>query len=135
MQALPIAVKHILPIVFVVDLRCRRGEGGGMANIVNVKIDVRKLDKARFFEGKPDKDGHRPLYADIVLFPKKEVGQFGDTHFCKQSKKKDEQVELPIIGNATERGATQAPAAKPATRQPTRPAPQNLDEDGSDTPF
>lgn len=98
-----------------------------MSNIIQVKIDVRKLDKARFFEGKEDKNGHRPLYADVVLFPKKEVGQYGDTHFVKQSKKKDEEVEMPIIGNATERGASKAPAAQ--SKPATPPAHENLDED------
>lgn len=98
-----------------------------MANTITVKIDVRKLDKARFFEGKEDKNGHRPLYADVVLMPKKDVGQFGDTHFVVQSKKREENIQMPIIGSATERGAKQsAPApqhAKPA------PAQENLDED------
>lgn len=98
-----------------------------MPNIITVKLDVRKLDKARFFEGKPDAQGHKPLYADLVLMPRKEVGKFGDTHIVKQSKKKDEQVEMPIIGNATERGS--APAAAP--RQQAAPA----RDDTEDVPF
>lgn len=105
---------------------------GGMANLVTLKVDVRKLDKSRFFEGKPDKDGHKPLYADLVLIPRRELGNYGDTHLVKQSKKKDEQVELPIIGNATERAGP--PQQQPGSRQPTRPAappspPPDLDED------
>lgn len=95
-----------------------------MANVITLKVDVRKLDKSRFFEGK-EKDGHKPLYADLVLMPKKEVGQFGDTHFVVQSKKKDENITMPIIGNATERGAMSAP--KPATSA-TVPA-EKMDED------
>ena len=87
-----------------------------MPNIITVKLDVRKLDKARFFEGKPDAQGHKPLYADLVLMPRKETGKFGATHICKQSKKKDEQVDLPIIGDATERGS--APAAAPKSTPP-----------------
>jgi hypothetical protein len=101
-----------------------------MANLITVKIDVRKLDKARFFEGKPDKKGHKPLYADIVLVARKEVGQYGDTHIVKQSKKKEEQVEMPIIGSATERvfsQAAKAPAPAPATNTP--PPQENIDED------
>ena len=97
-----------------------------MSNIITVKVDVRKLEKARFFEGKPDKNGHKPLYADLVLMPKKETGQYGDTHFVVQSKKKDENIQMPIIGNATERGAP-APAARPAAAP--APAQENLDED------
>lgn len=103
-----------------------------MPNIITIKVDVRKLEKARFFEGKPDKDGHRPLYADLVLMPKKEVGQFGDTHFVVQSKKKEEQIQMPIIGNATERGG--APAAAPAPKPAPRPAPREEDLD-PDVPF
>lgn len=98
-----------------------------MANIITIKVDVRKLDKSRFFEGKPDKNGHKPLYADLVLMPKKEVGNFGDTHFVVQSKKKDEQISMPIIGNATERGGA-APARPLAPRQ----APQ---DDMGEPPF
>ena len=97
-----------------------------MPNVIVVKVDVRLLEKARFFEGK-EKNGHKPLYADLVLMPKKEVGQFGDTHLVVQSKKKDENIQMPIIGSATERGNA-APAAKPATRQPPRPAQEDLDQ-------
>jgi hypothetical protein len=102
-----------------------------MPNVITLKVDVRKLEKARFFEGKPDKDGHRPLYADLVLMPKKEVGQFGDTHFIVQSKKKDENIQMPIIGNATERGNHSGSENAPRTASvPAKPSAQeNLDED------
>jgi hypothetical protein len=91
-----------------------------MANIITIKVDVRKLDKSRFFEGKEDANGHRPLYADLVLIERREVGKYGDTHLVKQSKKKDEEVELPIIGSATDRSKQrpandQAPAPAQAT--------------------
>jgi len=76
-----------------------------MPSLISVKLDCKLLDKARFFQGKANKDGHEPLYIDLVLIPRKETGKYGDTHIVKQSKKKDEQVELPIIGSATERGA------------------------------
>ncbi len=90
-----------------------------MSNVITVKVDVRLLEKARFFEGK-EKNGHKPLYADLVLMPKKEVGQYGDTHFVVQSKKKDENVQMPIIGSAAERGG--APAPKPAAPRQAAPA-------------
>jgi hypothetical protein len=103
-----------------------------MPNLITAKIDVRRLDKARFFEGKPDANGHKPLYADVVLIPRREPGKFGDTHIVKQSKKKDEVVELPIIGNATEREPYGASA-------PTQPAPKATQtiapDDGEDVPF
>ena len=104
-----------------------------MASIITVKIDVKKLDKARFFEGKPDRNGHKPLYCDLVLIARKEVGQYGDTHIVKQSVTKEERearLEMPIIGNATERGGAMNSQGPQQTRP--KPAPQrqeNLDED------
>ncbi len=99
-----------------------------MPNIITVKIDVRLLDKARFFEGK-EKNGHKPLYADLVLIPRREVGQYGDTHFVKQSVTKEEReakLEMPIIGNAVERGGR--PAAAPAV-QHAKSAPTDDQDD------
>ena len=100
-----------------------------MANIITLKIDVKKLDKSRFFQGKEDKDGHTPLYADLVLIPRKEVGRFGDTHMVKQSKKKDEKVELPIIGSATEKEAFQSKQQPPPPAQSSAGFGGNIDED------
>jgi hypothetical protein len=97
-----------------------------MPNVIVVKVDVRLLEKARFFEGK-EKNGHKPLYADLVLIPKKEVGQYGDTHFVVQSKKKDENIQMPIIGSATELGGQAPKQQAPSAQRP--PAQENLDED------
>lgn len=70
--------------------------------MITVKIDATKVDKSRLFEGKPDRQtGKAPKYLDLVLIPRKEVGRFGETHIVKQSKRKDENVDLPIIGSAT----------------------------------
>lgn len=93
-----------------------------MPNIITLKLDVPLIDKARLFTGK-EKNGHTPKYLDLVLIPKREVGQYGDTHLVKQSVSKEERerkIELPIIGNATERGAA-APKAPPA-QHANRPA-------------
>lgn len=101
-----------------------------MSNLITVKVDVRKLDKARFFEGKADKNGHKPLYADLVLIARKEPGQYGDTHLVKQSITKAEReakLELPIIGNATERGS--APASQHSTTPPPASTPTAAQED------
>lgn len=103
-----------------------------MPNLITVKVDVSKLDKARFFRGKPDASGHAPLYADLVLVPRREVGRYGDTHLVKQSKKREETVEMPILGSATERGA----ASGTASAQQSRPAPApNADISDEDVPF
>ena len=99
-----------------------------MPNLISVKIDVTKLDKSRFFRGKSDASGHAPLYADIVLIPRRDLGRYGDTHIAKQSKKKDDPAELPILGSATERGE-QPPAQRPAATPPPAPV------DDEDVPF
>lgn len=94
-----------------------------MPNTITVKLDVTLIDKARLFTGKTNAKGHTPKYLDLVLIPRKETGQYGDTHIVKQSISKAEReakVELPIIGNATERGVApqqgqqQAPAQSSA---------------------
>lgn len=107
-----------------------------MGNIINVKIDVSLIDKARLFTGKTRADGHTPKYLDLVLVPRREVGQYGDTHLVKQGVTKEEReagVEMPILGNATERG-TPKPAQAPAAKPPPKPAadarkPAELEED------
>lgn len=110
-----------------------------MGNIINVKIDVSLIDKARLFTGKTRADGHAPKYLDLVLVPRREVGQYGDTHIVKQGVTKEEReagVEMPILGNATERGAPKAPAAA-AQKPPPKPAAdaRKPDDLESDIPF
>lgn len=103
-----------------------------MPNILTVKVDVALIDKARLFVGKVAKDGHTPKYLDLVLIPRREAGQYGDTHLVKQSVTKEERekgVEMPIIGSATERGGA-APVQKPSAA-PAAPAPS----DDSDVSF
>lgn len=99
-----------------------------MPNIITIKLDAAKIDRARLFVGK-EKDGHTPKYLDLVLVPRKEVGKYGATHIVKQSVSKEERekgVEMPIIGDATERGG--APAPRPAVAPRSVPQ-ENLDED------
>lgn len=100
-----------------------------MPNIIQVKIDMNKVDKSRFFNGR-----NGALYLDLVLLPVRE-SKYGETHMVKQSVTKDERaakVQLPILGNAKEMGG--APTNEPAPRYaPPAPAPyrpsENLDED------
>lgn len=101
-----------------------------MPNLISVKIDVSLIDKARLFRtGKLAADGHQPVYLDLILIPKREMGRYGDTHLVKQSKKKDDPADLPILGSATERGE-QSPAPAPAQKTaPITPPADNLDED------
>jgi hypothetical protein len=104
-----------------------------MPNLITAKIDVRRLDKARFFEGKPDANGHKPLYADVVLIPRREPGKFGDTHLVKQSKKKDEVVR------DCRSSAARPSASRTANSAPAQPAPKATQtiapDDGEDVPF
>ena len=104
-----------------------------MANLIKLKIDVKKLDKSRFFQGKEDRNGHAPLYVDLVLIPRKEVGQYGDTHMVKQDKKKGETIDLPIIGNATEKEF--GGQSKPSTPPPQANQGGAGSEDFGDVPF
>jgi len=65
---------------------------------ISIKLDVKKLDKARFFAAQSG-----ALYVDLTMFldPDNE-GQFGDHGFLTQSTSKEEreqQVQMPILGN------------------------------------
>jgi len=70
-----------------------------MAKIgISIKLDVKKLDKARFFAAQSG-----ALYVDLTMFldPDNE-GTYGDHGFITQSTSKEErgqQVQMPILGN------------------------------------
>ena len=110
-----------------------------MSEIIEILIDVRKLDESAYFEGKT-KDGHTPLYMKLGLIPKKEVGTYGDTHFVTQDIGKDRHQageKGPIVGNGKPvqkkaAPATTAPTARPSAPRPPAPAPRNdFADDGS----
>ena len=106
-----------------------------MPNKIKVFIDVKKLDKSRFIKGKPDQHGHEPLYADIILIPRKEIGKYGETHIAKMNKKKEETIELPIIGKGEEYTGQSAPAPQPHRQVAPPPPPLSNDGADSDVPF
>ena len=65
---------------------------------ISIKLDVKKLDKARFFAAQSG-----ALYVDLTMFldPDNE-GQYGDHGFITQSTTKEEReqnVQMPILGN------------------------------------
>lgn len=61
---------------------------------VSLKIDVTKLDKERFFKGT------KGIYVDLTTFIDTEnPGQYGDHGFITQSKNKDEDIKMPVVGN------------------------------------
>ena len=65
---------------------------------VNLKVDVSKLDKSRFFQGK------KGTYVDLTTFIDTEkAGEYGDNGTIAQSTSKEERqngVKMPICGNA-----------------------------------
>ena len=102
-----------------------------MAKIgISIKLDVKKLDKARFFAAQSG-----ALYVDLTMFldPDSE-GQYGDHGFITQSTSKEERdqnVQMPILGNGKifyglqelKSAGTQAPQQqhqKPQQQQPAR---------------
>lgn len=106
---------------------------------VNLKIDVSKLDKSRFFRGQ------KGIYADITAFiDLDQEDQYGNSGFLTQSMSADERqagVQMPIIGNSkifyknsqqsyqAPRQAQQPPQQQPAqysqpAQQPMHQAPQ-----------
>ncbi len=65
---------------------------------ISIKLDVKKLDKARFFAANSG-----ALYVDLTMFLDTEnEGQYGDHGFATQSASKEERdggLQLPIVGN------------------------------------
>ena len=65
---------------------------------ISVKLDVKKLDKARFFAAQSG-----ALYVDLTMFlDANNEGQYGDHGFITQSTTKEEReqsVQMPILGN------------------------------------
>jgi len=81
--------------------------------IKRIKIDLRSLDKAHFFEGKEHATKtmevkgktvpYRPLYADLTLWDSGKVSDYGDDGYLSQdvSKEARERGEKgPIVGNS-----------------------------------
>ncbi|MEA3427895.1 MAG: hypothetical protein U9Q84_01470 [Thermodesulfobacteriota bacterium] len=60
-----------------------------------LKVDVTKIDKTRLYKGQ------KGTYLDLTAFiDSEEVSKYGDHGTIAQSKKKGEDIKLPILGNA-----------------------------------
>lgn len=74
--------------------------------IQKVTFDVKRLDKSRFFEGKPRKDGTVPLYCELTLMSHRDgPDEYGNAGFTFQGVSKEERlngVKMPTIGNYKE---------------------------------
>ena len=105
-----------------------------MKILVNLKIDVSKIDKARLFKGK------KGTYLDAVAFIDIDnKGQYGDNGMITQSVSKEEKesgVKGAILGNNTvfwRDDNQQAPQQQQSA--PQQSAPQNFDNFDDDIPF
>jgi len=107
---------------------------------VNLKLDVSKLDKSRFFKGA------KGTYCDLTVFIDPDnPSEWGDHGIITQSKTKDEprDLKLPICGNAKVFWQDQSepqPAPLSATEpQAGQPAPVDYAQGGgeldTDCPF
>lgn len=93
-------------------------------NLITAKIDVKKIDKARLFQGKTG------LYLDVVLVPIPQ-SKFDDDYMVVQQVSKDERhagVKGNILGNARIMDAARSPKP-PTPAEPARSAPSTSDED------
>ncbi len=91
-----------------------------MSDIIAVKINVSKVDKARLFQGKSGK------YLDVLLLPNRSgVDQYGNDYMVVQSVGKEERaagVRGAILGNGrtlTPTARAASPAAVDAATTPT----------------
>ena len=71
-----------------------------MGKIINVKVDVTKLDKSKFFAGK------KGTYANITVAENMNgESEYGDTHYVFESQSKEERdAKTPknYLGNGKE---------------------------------
>ena len=71
-----------------------------MGKIINVKVDVTKLDKSKFFVGK------KGTYANITVAENMDgESEYGDTHYVFESQSKEERdAKTPknYLGNGKE---------------------------------
>ena len=93
---------------------------------VNLKVDVSKLDKSRFFKGA------KGTYCDLTAFIDTEkTGEYGDNGTIAQSTSKEERqsgVKMPICGNVKvfyKAGSDESPVSQEAP----------FDDPDSDVPF
>lgn len=92
------------------------------------KVDVKKLLKEHFFQGKVNKEGHAPLYVDLCLMPTSD-DKYGNDFFIVQSVNKEarERGERgPIVGNARY-PQQQQPVSTPTRKAPAAPPPEDED--------
>lgn len=101
--------------------------------MIAIKLDVKKLNKGFFFQGKT------ALYADLVLKDNKDgPDQYGNDGFVVQNPSKEAREageRGPIVGNWKHVGGAK-PQAKPAPKAAPKPEPDvNLDAEPDQIPW
>ena len=98
---------------------------------VEVQIDVTKIDKARLYVGAKGKYLTMTTFIDLD-----ETDQYDNNGFITTKKNKDEQGNLPILGNVKVfwKG-DQSQAPQPQQAAPQQMAPQPDDDYSDDIPF
>jgi len=115
-----------------------------MADIINVKLDMDKLDEDRYFPGK------KGTYCDLVMIPTPN-SNFGSWGLVQKSTKeeRDSGLKMPFVGNAdyagtqqqTDNSERQQGFTGSQASQSERPMAQNIThsntmvEDGDEIPF
>lgn len=99
---------------------------------LNIKIDLRKIEKQHLFEGK-----NGALYLDLTVWENRDgPGKYGDTHMVVQSLPKelrDQGQKGPILGNGKTFGQHQS--SQHASRSASQGgAPPPRDNGGKDYP-
>ena len=78
-----------------------------MGKIINIKVDVTKLDKSKFFKGQ------KGTYANITVAENMDgESEYGDTHYVFESQSKEERdAKTPknYLGNGKEFVFTEQP--------------------------
>jgi len=71
-----------------------------MGKIINIKVDVTKLDKSKFYKGE------KGTYANLTVAENMDgESQYGDTHYVFESQSKEErEAKTPknFVGNGKE---------------------------------
>jgi hypothetical protein len=86
---------------------------------IEVRIDVKKIDKARIFEGKKGK------YLTMTTFIDTDnADEYGNHGFIAHKKEQNEQENPPILGNSKIFWSDAGNVPQSPQQQPQQPAPQ-----------
>jgi len=94
--------------------------------VISASVDVTKIDKSRFFIGKPDENGHSSKYLDITLIPTPN-SKYDDDYMVVQSVSKEEReggMQGAILGNAKIFGERPQEEHQPPTPAESQFAPE-----------